>query len=257
MRPNRIRTAWDEGRAAVNVFLAIPDSFAAEFVASLPWDGATVDMQHGLADEAAAARMMQGISRHDAAPMVRVPWNDPATVMKVLDAGAYGVVCPMVNTRAEAERFVGACRYPPGGYRSSGPVRAALYAGDGYHEHANRTILTLAMIETREAVGNLDEICATPGLDALYVGPSDLSVSLGGPPGGDQRRPEVMEMIDAVLAAARRRGLRTGIHALSAGYAGDMIAKGFDLVTLSSDLRHMMAAASAMLAEFRARGEGG
>lgn len=255
VRPNKIRSAWDEGRAAVNVFLGIPDSFAAEIVSSLPWDGVTIDMQHGVVGYDAALRMMQGISRYEPAPMVRVPWNDPAIVMKSLDAGAYGVICPMVNTREEAERFVGACRYAPAGYRSTGPVRAAFYAGADYHRHADRTILAFAMIETQQAVDNLDGICAAPGLDALYVGPSDLSVSIGGPPGGDQRGPAVMERIDAILSAAKRHGIRAGIHALSAEYAGEMIEKGFDLVTLSADYRHMMAAASRMLGALRERNE--
>ncbi len=251
MRPNRIRDKWEAGEPAVNVFLAIPESFAAEMISTLPWDGVTIDMQHGIVDYQAAVRMMQGISRYDAAPMVRVPWNEPGIIMKSLDAGAYGIICPMVNNREEAERFVGACRYAPDGYRSTGPVRAAIYAGGDYHDQANRTILTLAMIETQQAVDNLDEICTVKGLDGLYIGPSDLSVSIGGPPGGDQRAPEVMKRIDTILAAAKRNGVKAGIHALTAKYAEEMIARGFDLVTLSNELRHMMAGASAMLNELK------
>jgi 4-hydroxy-2-oxoheptanedioate aldolase len=249
MRPNRIKTVWNEGRVAVNVFLGIPDSFAAEIVSSLPWDGVTIDMQHGVVDYQAAVHMMQGISRYDAAPMVRVPWNDPAIVMKSLDAGAYGVICPMINSREECERFVGACRYAPNGYRSTGPVRAVYYGGSDYHQNADTTILTFAMIETQQAIDNLDEICSVPGLDAIYIGPSDLSVSLGGSPGGDQREPKVMKAIDAALAAAKRHGIRAGMHTMSAAYANEMIDKGFDLITLSSDFRHMMASAAAMLSD--------
>ena len=115
--------------------------------------------------------MLQGICTTEVTPIARVPWNDPALIMKMLDAGAYGIICPMINTRAEAERFVGACRYAPVGYRSSGPIRAALWAGDDYHAKANDTVLTFAMIETAEAVRNLDEILTTPGLDAVYIGP--------------------------------------------------------------------------------------
>lgn len=253
MRPNRIRTVWDKGGVAVNVFLGIPDSFAAEIVSSLPWDGVTIDMQHGVVGYQAAVHMMQGISRYEPAPMVRVPWNDPAIVMKSLDAGAYGIICPMINTRAECEQFVGACRYAPAGYRSTGPVRAAYYAGTDYHGNADATILTFAMIETQQAVDNLDEICGVPGLDAVYIGPSDLSVSIGGPPGGDQRDPQVMERIDAILERAQKHGVKAGIHTLSTAYANEMIDKGFDLVTLSSDFRHMMASASAMLSDVNLR----
>ena len=249
MRENRIRTIWAEGRAARNVFLAIPSSFSAEAMASLGWDGVTIDMQHGVIDYQIGLTMLQGISRYDATPIVRVPWNDPAIIMKVLDAGAYGVICPMINSGEEAERFVGACRYAPRGYRSTGPVRAVLYAGADYFDHADETVLTFAMIETRQAVDNLDAIAATPGLDAFYIGPSDLSVSLGGKPVFDQREGEVMAAIDAILAAAKRNGIKAGIHTMSADYANAMIEKGFDLVTLSGDTRHMVASASRMLAD--------
>jgi 4-hydroxy-2-oxoheptanedioate aldolase len=250
MRPNKIQQAWDEGRTAVNVFLAISSSFSAETIASLGWDGVTIDMQHGVTDYHSAVHMMQGISRYDPAPMVRVPWNDPAIIMKSLDAGAYGIICPMINTREECERFVGACRYAPAGYRSTGPVRAVFYGGADYHDHADETLLTFAMIETQEAVDNLDEICSVPGLDAVYIGPSDLSVSIGKGPGGDQRDPDVMERIDATLAATKRHGIRSGIHTMTADYANEMFKKGFDLVTLSSEFRLMMAAAADILSDF-------
>lgn len=249
MRPNRIKTVWDKGGAAINVFMGMPDSFAAEVMASLDWDGVTIDMQHGVVDYQAAVHMMQGISRYEPAPMVRVPWNDPAIIMKSLDAGAYGVICPMINTREECEKFVGACRYAPAGYRSTGPVRVAFYAGADYHANADDTVLTFAMIETQQAVDNLDEICGVPGLDAVYIGPSDLSVSIGFGPGGDPTEPAVVERIDTILAAAKRHGIKAAIHTMSSAYANKMIDKGFDLVTLSSDFRHMLANASAMLSE--------
>jgi 4-hydroxy-2-oxoheptanedioate aldolase len=135
-------------------------------------------------------------------------------------------------------------------------VRAVLYAGADYFDHADETVLTFAMIETRQAVDNLDAIAATPGLDAFYIGPSDLSVSLGGKPVFDQREGEVMAAIDAILAAARRNGIKAGIHTMSADYANAMIEKGFDLVTLSGDTRHMIASASRMLADLDG-GDGG
>ncbi len=248
MRENRIQTVWAEGRVARNVFLHIPSSFSAEAVASLGWDGITIDMQHGVIDYQVALTMLQAISPYDAAPMVRVPWNDPAIIMKVLDAGAYGVICPMVNNAEEAERFVGACRYAPRGYRSTGPVRAIYYAGADYFDHADQTVLTFAMIETLEGLENLNAIAATPGLDALYIGPADLSVSLGGKP-ADQSRDDVLAAIDKILAAARRHGIKAGIHVLSADYANQMIEKGFDLVTLSGEVRLMLAGANQMLAD--------
>jgi 4-hydroxy-2-oxoheptanedioate aldolase len=157
----------------------------------------------------------------------------------------------MINTRDEAERFVQACRYAPRGYRSSGPIRAMVWAGDDYHAKADDTILTFAMIETAEGVRNLDAILTTPGLDAVYVGPSDLSISLGGKPGIDSSDPKVLAAIDEIVAACKRHGVHAGLHTGSAAYAKQMIAKGFDFVTLMTDTRLLIKAASQIVQEFR------
>jgi 4-hydroxy-2-oxoheptanedioate aldolase len=182
--------------------------------------------------------------------VVRVPWNDPGLIMRVLDAGCYAVICPMINTREEAEAFVGACRYPPEGYRSYGPYRAILYGGQDYTDHANETIVTMAMIETHEALENLQQILSVPGLDAVFVGPSDLGQSLGHGPGMDREEPEVVEAIDSVLAAARDGGLAAGIFTGSSEYASHMALKGFQFVTISSDVRLMASAAAGAIAAF-------
>ena len=155
--------------------------------------------------------------------------------MKLLDAGAYGIICPMVNSPEEAAAFAGACRYPPLGYRSFGPRRAMLYAGADYPERANDTILAIAMIETAEALAHVDEIMATPGVDAVYVGPADLSLSMGRHQRIDQTDPVMVEALDVILAAARRHGKVAGLHTGSAEYARQMIEKGFQLVTVQSD----------------------
>jgi len=157
MRENPLRRIWAEGRAAVNGWLAIPSSFSAETMAHQGWDSLTVDMQHGVVDYQTAVTMLAAISTTDVTPLVRVPWLDPGIIMKMLDAGAYGVICPMVNTVADAETLVGACRYPPAGRRSFGPIRALLYAGADYPKHANETVIAFAMIETQEALDNLDQ----------------------------------------------------------------------------------------------------
>ena len=153
------------------------------------WDSLVVDMQHGMIDYQMMVTMLQAISTTNTVPLVRVPWNDPAHIQKALDAGAYGIICPMINNRAEAEKFVGSCRYAPLGYRSSGPIRASLYGGADYHMKANDIVLAFGMIETAEAMENLDEIMSVKGLDAIYVGPSDLSISLRLPAGRRQARP--------------------------------------------------------------------
>ena len=239
MRENRIRRIWAEGGNVLNGWLAIPSSISAEVMAQAGWDSLCVDLQHGAIDYQTALTMLQAISTTDATPMVRVPWNDPAHIMKALDAGAYGVICPMVNSRAEAEAFVGACRYAPQGYRSVGPLRATLYGGADYVAQANKTILTFAMIETRQAMENLEDILATPGLDAVYVGPSDLSVSMGYSAGFDPSFPEVLEAILKVPAAAKRHGVIPGIHVGSVAFGTRMYAAGFRFASYMSDFRFL------------------
>jgi 4-hydroxy-2-oxoheptanedioate aldolase len=252
MRENRVRRIWTEGGNVVNGWLAIPSSISAELMAQAGWDSLCVDLQHGAIDYQTAVTMLQAISTTDTMPLVRVPWNDPAIIGKVLDAGAYGVICPMVNTRAQAEAFVGACRYAPDGYRSVGPLRGLLYGGPDYIRQANKTILTMAMIETREAVANLEEILATPGLDSVYVGPSDLSVSMGQAAGFDPEFPEVLAAILKIPAAARRHGVVPGIHVGSVAFAKRMFEAGYRLVSYLSDFRFLQWAVSRSIPAMRA-----
>ena len=251
MRENRLRTIWREDGTVVNGWLHVPSSFSAEVMAHAGYDSLTIDMQHGPVDYGSLVPMLQAISTTDTVPVVRVPWNDPGLIMQVLDAGCYAVICPMVNTREEAEAFVGACRYPPGGYRSFGPYRATLYAGQDYTDHADDTVVTIAMIETRQALEDLDGILDVAGLDAVFVGPSDLGQSLGYGPGVDREEPEVIEAIDKVLAAARDRGLAAGIFAGSSGYASRMVEKGFRFVNVSTDAQLMAKAAAGVVADLK------
>ena len=171
MRENTVKSIWAKGGVVVNGWLSIPSSFSAEVMAHQGFDSLVVDMQHGVVDYQTAVTMLQAISTTGVIPFARVPWNDPAHIMKILDAGAYGIICPMINSRKEAEQLVRTCKYAPKGYRSFGPVRASIYAGSDYALHANDTIVVMPMIETKEAVQNIDEILSTPGVDAIYVGP--------------------------------------------------------------------------------------
>ncbi|MDP9137324.1 MAG: aldolase/citrate lyase family protein, partial [Pseudomonadota bacterium] len=175
MRPNPLKKLWASGGAAVNGWLAIPNSFSAEVMAHQGWDSLTLDLQHGLLDYGAVVPMLQAISTTGVAPLARVPWLEEGILMKLLDAGCYGLICPMINSRAECERFVQACRYPPRGGRSFGPIRALLYGGADYFAHANEEIVLLAMVETKAALDDLEGILSVPGLDGIYVGPADLS----------------------------------------------------------------------------------
>ena len=171
MRENRVRKLLAQGETVLNGWLSIGNSFSAEVMSAEAFDSVTVDTQHGMSDIQAAIEMLLAVSSKEPTPMARVNWNDPAPIMKLLDAGAYGIICPMINNRDECERFVQACRYPPAGYRSFGPARGLLYGGADYYEHANATVFTMAMIETRDAMGKLDEIMAVEGLDGIYIGP--------------------------------------------------------------------------------------
>lgn len=254
MRENKLKSIWARGEAVVNGWLSIPSAFSAEVMANQGFDSLTVDMQHGVIDYQVAVTMLQGISTTGAMPMARVPWNDPARLMKILDAGAYGVICPMVNTRAEAEALVRACKYPPRGYRSWGPVRASLYAGADYGDHANDDIVVMPMIETAEAMKNLDEILSVPGVDGVYVGPSDLSLALGLKPRLDQTDAPVVEAQQKIAEACKRHGVVAGIHNSTAAYALKMIAQGYQFVTLASDSRHMAMKAAEEVAVVRKSG---
>ena len=183
--------------------------------------------------------------------MVRVPWNDPAYVMRVLDAGAYGVICPMVNTAAQARAFVAAGRYPPLGSRSAGPFRASHFAGADYVRAANDEILLLAMVETREAFENLDEILSVEGLDGVYVGPSDLALSLGKPPTLAPDDPEVLRTMAGIAEGARRHGLIAGVHTDAPATAVQRFGEGFHFCTLLNDVRLLVDAARRMVGELR------
>ncbi len=251
MRENGVRRAWAEGRGVINGWLGIANSYSAEVIANEAFDSVTVDMQHGMVDFQAAVTMLQAISTTPATPLARVPWNDPAAIMKTLDAGAYGIVCPMINNRAECEKFVGACRYAPVGYRSFGPARGIMYGGADYAKHANDTVIPFAMIETAEALDNLDAIMSVDGLDAIYIGPNDLAISLGCPPPAEPVEPVVIEAVATILAAAQRNGVVAGIHCPSGASARDKIEKGFLFTTIANDARLLAAGAKTEIAAAR------
>ncbi len=237
MTTHPLRTRWQAGAAAINGWLSIPDSFAAETMAHAGWDSLTIDLQHGLVDYANVVPMLQAIATTKTVPMVRPPWLEPGILMKVLDAGAMGVICPMVNSVDDARRLVQWTRYAPLGARSFGPLRASLVAGADYAQHANDSIVVLAMIETAQALDALDGILEVEGLDGVYIGPSDLSLSLGCRPVLDDVDPPVAQAIDHVLARARARRRIAGIHNGGPEAALARVAKGFQLVTVSSDAR--------------------
>jgi 4-hydroxy-2-oxoheptanedioate aldolase len=252
MRENRLRALWRDDQAVLNGWLAIPNSFSAEVMAHQGWDSLTIDLQHGVVDYAAMVTMLQAISTTPTVPVVRVPWLEPGILMKTLDAGAYGVICPMVNTREDAQKLVAWTTYAPKGTRSFGPVRALLYGGADYPARANDTVVRFAMIETAQALDNLDAILSVEGLDAVYIGPSDLSLSLGCKPVFDDVEPKAAQAIDHILERARAHGLQAGVHNGRPDVARARVAKGFRFVTVSSDARLLAAGSQDLLAAMRA-----
>ena len=248
MRKNKLKQMFKEGKPVVNGWLQIPSAFSAEVMAHQGWDSCTIDMQHGVIDYPNALGMLQSISTTEVTPLARVNWNEPGQIMKILDCGCHGIICPMVSNRKEAESFVKACLYPSKGYRSFGPIRGLLYGGSDYAKNADNEILKLAMIETKESLENLDEILDTPNLDGIYIGPADLSLALGEDPGFD--RPEstkAYKEITRILEVSKKRNLFTGIHNGSVDYAKKMISLGFNLVTIGSDQRFMSSGAKAVI----------
>jgi 4-hydroxy-2-oxoheptanedioate aldolase len=236
MRANGLRDAWADDRAALGAWLTIGNGFSAEIMAHAGFDWVCVDMQHGVIDYQQMVAMLQAVSSTDVTPLVRVPWNEPGIIGKTLDAGARGVIIPMVNSRAEAERAVWACRYAPAGGRSYGPLRANYYAGFDYYDHANDDVLCIVMIETRDAVGRVDEILSVEGVDAVYIGPADLSITFGLPPAPDQDDASFNAAIDRVLEACRTNAVVPGI-AGNQKTAPKRVEQGFRLVEVASDAR--------------------
>ena len=237
MKQQSLRNCWLEGKGAINAWCSIPSAVTAEMMSMNDFDSITIDMQHGLVDYQMALNMLQVISGSGKTPMVRVPWNEPGIIMKSLDAGALGIICPMINTPEDATNFVGATKYAPVGHRSSGPTRAMMVHGSEYHNESNDNIISLAMIETVEALDNVEKIAATEGLTGIYIGPSDLSISMGYKPGLDRSEPEMVEAIKRIETACINNNIKVGIHCLSPSYLKDKLSNGFNLATLASDVR--------------------
>ena len=251
MRPNKIKQIWRDGRFVTMGWLSVSHGFTAEIMARQGFDALVIDMQHGLTDMNDVWPMLQAISQTDTVPVVRVPWNDPATLMKVLDFGAYGVLVPLINTAEDAKKAVAACRYPPVGIRSSGPIRAVHYGGSDYVAKANDEIVVMGMIDTKEGLANLHAICATPVLDAVYIGPADLSFALELPAGPDKTDAVHMATCDKIREAAHKHGIKACMHCASAAFAAGSVKRGFDLVMLTSDLASMIAGVRRQLDELK------
>ena len=235
----RLRAKWEADEPAFGLWAGIPSALTAELAAAAGYDYVCVDLQHGGSDEATMISMFQATQAGGAAPLARLAWNEPWLIMRALDLGAAGVILPLIDNATEAARAVGACRYPPLGRRSYGPIRAEMVVGSANLDELGQA-LCFAMIETRDGLDHLDEIACTPGLDGLYIGPSDLSIALGLSPRGvaadpGEDRQALTAAIDRVRDACAANGLIAGMHCAGGRAAERYAREGFRLITVGVD----------------------
>lgn len=253
MRPNTVKRLLEEGKPAIGTWLGLGSPLAAEWLAHQGFDWLNVEQEHGAIDATLTQSLLQAIGTTDVIPLIRVPWKHPVYCKRALDAGAYGLFIPSVNTREEAEIIVGGMKYPPLGYRGLGGTRRFLYGGADYVRHANDEILVILMIETAEGVRNAEEILSVPGVDACFVGPNDLAASMGLEPSLDPSAPEYQEAIGSILRACKKYGVAPGLHTPSADRCADRIEEGWLLNAIGSDGTYMAEAAAASVGRVRDR----
>ncbi|HHX38917.1 MAG TPA: 2-dehydro-3-deoxyglucarate aldolase [Armatimonadetes bacterium] len=254
MRTNEVKRQLREGETTLGSWLTLPDVIAAHYMARAGFDWLTVDMEHSPTSLETATLMFQAIAQAGCVPLARVPWNTPENVKRVLDSGAFGVVFPMQNTRAEVEQAVGATLFPPQGFRSVGaslPTLAFDTDGGTYFQRANDEILVVIQIEHIQAVECAEDLLSVPGVDAVFIGPADLSASMGLQPGASAGDPRFQEAVEHVRATAARLGVAPGIHVFSVEDARARLAQGFRFVALGSEARFMTGAAQAALDQIR------
>ena len=238
MSPDQFPAPLDAESPKLGCWLKVPSTVTAEAASLLGFDYISIDMQHGLVDRHDLVPMLQAIHPHSPQTIVRVPANDPSAIGWCLDGGATGVIVPLVSSAAEAEAAVRSCRYPPAGHRSTGPTRASLIYGSDYVATADSFIQCIPMIETTGALESLDEILSVPGVDVVYVGPSDLSMNLGLGPGNHDGEPSFDDALARIVKACGRHGVMPGIHA-NATLAPKRLDQGFKMVSIAEDLNGM------------------
>jgi 4-hydroxy-2-oxoheptanedioate aldolase len=259
MRPmsDPVRERWAAGEVALNAWSTFGGASAASVLAATGFDAVTVDLQHGEHARERLGEVVAAIERAGAVPFVRLGWNDPASVMRALDLGVRGLICPMIDTAEDAAAFVRFCRYPPVGARSYGPVRSSFGTGREHTDAANAAVLAFAQIETADGFANVEAICATPGLDGVYVGPADLSLTLGFEGFADLASREMLDALDRVVAAASAQEVVPGIHAPSIERAVEMARRGFRFVGSAGDAELLRAGAAESLERTRADARAG
>ncbi len=252
MRPNKVKALWKQGKPVATAWLSTADTYVAESMAHVGLDAMVLDMQHGMAiGPDRAATWLQAVATTETTPLVRVPWNEPVFMQWVLDAGAYGVIVPLVNTREEAAKAGGACRYPPLGYRSIGPNRARLAGGSDYAQQANQELICLVMVEDIRTIERLEELTQAPGIDGFYIGPADLALSMGVAPGTYRQDKRHDLACQRVVEVAKAHGLVAGVHCQGPDEALMRFAQGFLFCPIVNDVGAMTAGATAALQTVR------
>lgn len=256
MLARSIKEKMRGGVASIGTWTSIAHPSNAEILAMSGYDWVVIDTEHSAIDVSEVLRLLMAVERGGAVPLVRLAGIDPIQAKAVLDSGAAGLLVPMVNTREEAELAVRMSKYPPLGIRGAGLSRASGYGRtfEEYVKHANADSLLIVQIEHKDAVANIEEILSVPGIDGTFIGPYDLSMSLGIP--GQLTHPEVVAAKKLVLEATLRRGLTAGIHLVHPRSAADecraAVASGYRFIALGTDLLFLADGASALLSAARA-----
>lgn len=245
-----LKPRWAAGEVTLGAWCMMPGALGVETVGRLGFDWVLVDMQHGCMDYTGALDMIRAADLAGVPAIVRVPWNEPGIIGRMLDAGALGILVPMIQTADDARRTVDACLYPPLGRRSFGPIRVGTRDGGGYFATANSRVAVIPMIETAEALANVEEIVAVPGVDAVFLGPFDLSVALGLPPGDNDGKPEFDAAIARVLDATRKAGKVAAVLS-NAIVAPRRVEQGFRMVSVTTDSVALAMSSAASLAAVR------
>jgi 4-hydroxy-2-oxoheptanedioate aldolase len=246
MKTNHVRAKLKAGEPSVGTWLTLPDTIAARLMARVGFDWLTVELEHTPVNFETAANSFAIISACNVAPLARVPWNTGENIKRVLDTGAWGIVVPMVNSKAEAEAAVAAARYAPLGQRSiGGQLHAANFDTDPgtYYKNANEHILVVLMAEHVQAIERADEILSVPGIDVIFIGPNDLHNSMGKPPAFDSEHKEFVDAVQHILKTARKRGVAAGIHVIDAAAAKRRIDEGFQFIAITSEAGMMLSKA--------------
>ena len=234
----------------INGWIHIDSIASAKTMAKVGFDSITIDLQHGMFSFEKCRDIIQVLEKYKVFPIVRVPSNDIGIINKVLDAGAYGVICPLINTKTDVEKFTNACFYPPKGNRSFCPTLVNI-DHDNYFEIGNKAILPISMIETKESVNNLKNILENDNLEMIYIGPYDLSISHGFKPDKVFIEKKMLDIYKHILKMAKKFSKKAAIHCAGADTGAFFLKMGFDMVTISTDLNLLKTALVVELAKIK------